>query len=84
MSTLQKIKKKLLYVESIKKIKESQIQSLTCIFNLAQAGALGNKRADSSACTVKIDNELTLRSPMVMVHVKEHLTSLLLPPTHFI
>ena len=75
MSTLQKIKKKLLYVDCISHINASNLQTLTWIFCPGHSGVLGNERADSLAGTAEINNEFTLDPPAVIAHVKEHLAT---------
>ena len=75
MSTLEKIKKKLLYADWVELINASQLQAITWIFCPGHAGVLGNERADSLAGTAEINNELTLDPPAVMAHVREHLAA---------
>ena len=70
MSTLEIIKKKLLYADWVELINASQLQAITWIFCPGYAGVLGNERADSLAGTGEISNELTLDPPVVRAHVK--------------
>ena len=75
MSTLQKVKKKLLYADWISSIKGSQLQSIVWLFCPGHSGVKGNERADTLAGTAAIDNNFTLDPPTVIAHVKEHLCS---------
>jgi len=63
MSTLQKIRKKLLYVDWISHINASNLHTLTWIFCPGHSGVLGNERADSLAGTAEINNDFTLDPP---------------------
>ena len=47
MSTLQKVKKKLMYADWIPAIKDSQLQSLKWLFCPSHSGVKGNVRADT-------------------------------------
>ena len=75
MSTLQKVKKKLMYADWIPAIKDSQLQSLKWLFCPGHSGVQGNERADTLAGTAAVDNNITLDPPTVMAHVREHLCS---------
>ena len=75
MSTLQKIRKKLLYSDWVSHINASNLQALTWIFCPGHSGVLGNERADRLAGTAEINNECTLDPPAVIAHVKEHLAA---------
>ena len=79
MSTLQKVKKELLYADWFKTLHESSLEKLTWVFSPGHSGVSGNERADSLAGAAVIDNNLTLDPPTVMQCVRQHLEDIRAP-----
>ena len=75
MSTLQKIKKGLLYADWVTLISRSHLQSITWLFCPGHSGVLGNERADKLAGDAVIGDRMTLDPPLVLSTVRADLQS---------
>lgn len=59
-----------MYANLILSIKDSKLQSLTCLFCPGNSGIQGNEWADILAGTVAVDNNITLGPSIVVADIK--------------
>ena len=78
MSTLQKIRKGIMYADWVIsiKIKRSTLKGITWTFCPGHAGVKGNEKADKLTCEIAIGGSFTLDAPTVVAYVNDYMENI--------